>query len=181
MNSHACELLIAAQKLHHEELFNEALILSLGPWQDPQYKMLEGVEDLLRQGRDLSQIVDREHSRIMKEVSIAQTKLLEFTHRMEEYPSLGEELLEIQHCMRENPRGNGHFILPRYFRMCCETEFTDPGAIEVIRAALESLMGSGLAFYPRWVQSGKGDMADHFLCVMRDSIAVPWDESQTDF
>jgi hypothetical protein len=36
----ACELLVAATELRHPVLFREALILTLGPWTDPEYRRL---------------------------------------------------------------------------------------------------------------------------------------------
>lgn len=51
-------------------------------------------------------MVDKEHSGIMKEVSVAQIKLLKFTHALQNLPNLGEELLEIQRTVPETPGRN---------------------------------------------------------------------------
>jgi hypothetical protein len=40
IRAYACELLVAATELRHPVLFREALILTLGPWRDPEYRRL---------------------------------------------------------------------------------------------------------------------------------------------
>jgi hypothetical protein len=42
IRAYACELLVAATELRHPVLFREALILTLGPWRDPEYRQLTG-------------------------------------------------------------------------------------------------------------------------------------------
>jgi hypothetical protein len=40
IRAYACELLVAATELRHPVLFREALIPTLGPWRDPEYRRL---------------------------------------------------------------------------------------------------------------------------------------------
>jgi hypothetical protein len=169
---HSCKILVAAAELRHADLFRDALIFSLGPWQRPVY---------LRLGdRKLRKICENAYNALCAKIVKTHSRILDAGSQFEEDRSLREfakNTAMIAVDCGENP---GYVPLPLYYRRLYEEEELMYEVEKAFKEHIGPLMENNLALYR------VGDMTDsikedYFLCVTIDDEDLPWDTTKIDW
>lgn len=176
MIKNACEILLVACKLRHKELFNDAFILTLGPWWYPQYS--RSCSPLRIEDEDLFSKAHSEFCRITDLVSRSHMRLFNLSYDARKHPNLGHDLVDILHSVPRDPMNK--MSVPSYFSKCYNGEYKDRDGLAEVQNALRALQKNNLSLHNQLDASpGQGQFQGYFLCV--NVPKVPWNESQTDW
>jgi hypothetical protein len=172
----ACIVLELAAELRHPQLFRDALIFSLGPWDEPQYSNY-----LLPQ--KLEKIAKNAYNELCaKIVSVQQSLLIELRPRLkQEIKGIDlrnkiESLISRSVGETYDPK-DGEICLPSFYRKLYQAE-SSHHVERALRKHIEPLMKNELILE----RDGNADLSKlWFLCVTIADEDLPWDTTETDW
>jgi hypothetical protein len=171
-SGYACDFLQAATELRHPQVFREALIFSLGPWEKPQYLELKD--------KKLKKIAKNAYNELCAKVVSVHEKLLKELH-LNCYQETTKIESLTRHYVREVNKGEGEdgkICLPSFYRKLYNAE-TTRNIENTLEEHIKPLMKNELTLcreapdndpYDRW-----------FLCVTIEDEDLPWDTTETDW
>ena len=167
MPKYACEILSAAAELRHSDLFRDALVFSLGPWQSPVY-------------RKLYKICKNAYNSLCAKIVKTHSGILDAGAQFEEYRSLDEFASNTAMITGDCGSDIGYVPLPLYYRKLYEKDGLYYEVETAFKEKIGPLMENNLALYR------VGNMRDsvkenYFLCVTIDDEDLPWDMTQIEW
>ncbi|KAH6663162.1 hypothetical protein B0J14DRAFT_684653 [Halenospora varia] len=155
-------------KLRHPQLFHDAVIRSLGPWNTPAF--------LEFKNRALKQQCERLHGQIGVKIAEAQRQILE-TIDEEEDPAEKLELSKVVQIMASESREgeDGEILLPFYYRKLYSYDNVFEGALTLLMENCLQLCDN--SEYEVIQAYNK----DYFFCVDIYKEDYPWDTSKKDW
>jgi hypothetical protein len=164
-----------ALELRNRELFNEALILCLGPWHSPVY--LDGLDGKLRD------VADKAYNDLAKRIlAPAEKAVTDYVVKV----TMSGHVDNVRREMREH-MGNvaskllkttGRLSLPSYYQELMNFE-SEAGGYP-FKSLLGGLMDNHLNLNVDG-QPGAGKYRDYFLCAWVDHKDLPWDINEVDW
>jgi hypothetical protein len=179
IHDEACIVLELAAELRHPQLFRDALILSLGPWDDPQYTKYFLPPNLKKIAKNAY------NELCAKIVSVQQSLLIELRPRKGQELK-GNELRNKIESLTSHSVGetydptDGKICLPSFYRRLYQAN-SSHNVERVLRQHIEPLMKNELILE----RDGNAYISERyefwFLCVTIADEDLPWDTTETDW
>ncbi|KAE8450706.1 hypothetical protein EG329_006051 [Mollisiaceae sp. DMI_Dod_QoI] len=169
--SDPCSVLVAAHILKNEILFQESLILALGPSSKPQYLQLKDAT--------LFNVAASAYGVIALKIVQAQAMLLSAITDTSAYTSTIDHNIkaigDVSKRSRFRVKGGAVVMLPAYYRQCCSAGLIGDAG-ENVKMCLAPILKNELKGCPGAI-AGEGDFSDYFLCLSRADITMPWESA----
>jgi hypothetical protein len=166
IDSWTSEVLEAATTLRHPQLFLDALVISLGPWESLEYRRNEN--------RKHKRIAEKAHNRLCATIlSVNRNLLTELAS--EDGKIVVRSLIDGKprsvSQIRSDIRRKGQTCLPSFYRNLLTASST-PSVQAALRNHIAPLMRNNLILYPG--EGAHKEFKDHFLCVTIADNELPW-------
>jgi hypothetical protein len=169
LRKHAFRGMELAEKLRNTTLFEDCLILSIGPWNSPSFEYAVCDDD------KLYRIAVRARNSIAGKLDSIHRSLLDEATKSKE---VGKELMDVAKEAQQEGR-TGSVQLALYYRLLSKSDVL--GSASPTRTQIDSLLENQLNLI-HGGKAGKEKFESYFLCSPDENANfIPWDDEDTDW